>query len=889
MQEKRIESDCSLLLVCLSKVLKSLARVLEQFVKSLACGEGNDVEEQRHHCIRLKERCPWLYTDAGFNELVLIPMGADKVRWDKNVLPYHRGAWVRFYGIPLHAWNVEFFKLCVLECGRFLRADICSADKEKHDFAQVLIATSDLEIVKRVENVLVDETLVEIKILEEWGYALGEDTCLFEEESGTKEAQSDNEEGPDDPEARRNVDILIENLVDGLAKEESVEIQERKLSYILVIFFARLFVETLCMLTLIVPRNVEERRSLRGGHHPLDHISFNCFIEDYTLIDLPLSGRKITWFKGDEISMSRLYRFLLSKEWCQAWPNCLQVAKMRGLSDHCPLVLSADEEDWGPRPSRMLKCGKDVPDYNLFVKGDANSKYFHSVLASRRRGNAISTIQVGGITLEGVNPIRQAVVSHFKANNMDRPGIDNLVFKRLSPLDSCSLTIPFSTTEVKAAVWDCDNYKSPSPDEINFCFIKDFWGELQGDVMRFITEFHRNDKLTKGLNSTFIALIPKIDSPQRLNDFRTISLVGCLYKVLVKVLVNRLRLFIGCVISESQTAFVKDRQILDGILIVNEVVDEARKSKKELMLFKVDFKKAYDSVDWGYLDDVMGRMTFLNLWRKWIKDAFARLHPEGLHVIMEAMVERNLFTGYSVGEVAPIPISHLQSQYGVERGRLRDGGQRGSSWWREITHIRDGGGGIEGEWFGEHISKMVGDGSDTYFWTDSWVDETHLCEHFGRLFDLAEAKSASVAEMCACGWGAGGEAWVWRQQLRVIPDFDVMGFSYFGCYGRSHLAHSGSPEGFHFRVVTLARQVTHKTKPDRTRHFTLEAHHCVSGCGADESAQHLFLYCSTFGYLWLLVISSWIGSTVVDSQTLSDHFVLFTSSAGGSRARRSFM
>ncbi|MCI82651.1 RNA-directed DNA polymerase (Reverse transcriptase), partial [Trifolium medium] len=73
---------------------------------------------------------------------------------------------------------------------------------------------------------------------------------------------------------------------------------------------------------------------------------------------------------------------------------------------------------------------------------------------------------------------------------------------------------------------------------------------------------------------------------------------------------------VGSVISESQTAFVKDMQILDDILIANEVVDDARKSKKELMLFKVDFKKAYDSVDWSYLDDVMGKMSFPVLWRK---------------------------------------------------------------------------------------------------------------------------------------------------------------------------------------------------------------------------------------------------------------------------------
>jgi hypothetical protein len=203
---------------------------------------------------------------------------------------------------------------------------------------------------------------------------------------------------------------------------------------------------------------------------------------------------------------------------------------------------------------------------------------------------------------------------------MVRPGIDNLQFRQLGQTESRGLTKPFSEAEVKEVVWDCDSYKSPGPDGINFGFYKDFWENLRGDVMRFVSEFHRNGKLAKGINSTFIALIPKIDNPQRLNDFRPISLVGSLYKILAKVLANRLRLVIGSVVSESQTAFVRDRQILDGVLIANEAVDEARRSKKELMLFKVDFEKEYDFVDWGYLDGVMGKMSFPVMWRKWIKE-----------------------------------------------------------------------------------------------------------------------------------------------------------------------------------------------------------------------------------------------------------------------------
>jgi len=138
--------------------------------------------------------------------------------------------------------------------------------------------------------------------------------------------------------------------------------------------------------------------------------------------------------------------------------------------------------------------------------------------------------------------------------------------------------------------------------------------------MTFLTEFHRKEKLSKGLNSTFIALIPKVHSPQCLNNFRPISLVGCMYKVLAKVLANRLRTVIGSVVSDSQSAFVKGKQILDGILITNEVVNEAKRMNKELLMFKVYFEKAYDSVDLKYLDSVMVNMNFPTLWQKWIAE-----------------------------------------------------------------------------------------------------------------------------------------------------------------------------------------------------------------------------------------------------------------------------
>jgi hypothetical protein len=104
--------------------------------------------------------------------------------------------------------------------------------------------------------------------------------------------------------------------------------------------------------------------------------------------------------------------------------------------------------------------------------------------------------------------------------------------------------------------------------------------------------------------SYFLTLIPKVSSPQNLGDFRPISLIGCLYKLVANVLAARLAKVIGELIPNTQSAFIKGRQLVDGVLVVNEVIDYAKKSGKECVIFKVDFEKAYDSVDWGFLDYV---------------------------------------------------------------------------------------------------------------------------------------------------------------------------------------------------------------------------------------------------------------------------------------------
>jgi len=197
--------------------------------------------------------------------------------------------------------------------------------------------------------------------------------------------------------------------------------------------------------------------------------------------------------------------------------------------------------------------------------------------------------------VEGVKGVSGAVFDHFRNHFKSlvdfRPSVDDLAFKVISIEEGSSLTNLFSEEEVKCAIWDCDSFKISGPDGVNLGFFKDFWEVLKGDLMHFFHELCVHGKLTKEINSTFIVLIPKVDSPQCLADLRPISPENSIYKILSKVLANRMRQVVGSVISNAQSTFVKGRQILDRILTANELVDDARQLKKELVFLKWTSKR----------------------------------------------------------------------------------------------------------------------------------------------------------------------------------------------------------------------------------------------------------------------------------------------------------
>ena len=258
--------------------------------------------------------------------------------------------------------------------------------------------------------------------------------------------------------------------------------------------------------------------------------------------------------------------------------------------------------------------------------GDLNTKFFHASASSRRKVNRISSLvdssnnRVTQVT-NLCNVAKDYFVNLFQAQNSDVAPVINVIAESISGEDNLKLTSPFMIEEFKEAIFSMKPDKCPGPDGFNPGFFQKFWPICGEEIFKQCCGWLDSGALPPTLNMMNIALIPKGDSQVSMKDWRLIALCNVVYKIVPKVLANRLKGVLDKCISDNQSAFVPGRSILDNAMAAIELVHHMKSKvsgSKGDVAFKLDISKAYDRKDWNYLKCVTLKMGFSHQWVKWI-------------------------------------------------------------------------------------------------------------------------------------------------------------------------------------------------------------------------------------------------------------------------------
>ncbi|HET7285360.1 MAG TPA: hypothetical protein VFI70_11805, partial [Nitrososphaeraceae archaeon] len=217
---------------------------------------------------------------------------------------------------------------------------------------------------------------------------------------------------------------------------------------------------------------------------------------------------------------------------------------------------------------RFLKQKAKIDWLNV---GDSNSAYFHQVVKTKKARNRIDAVMdANGKVCDG-DQVVSAFLNHY-LNFLGQDGgvvaldTHDLFVNGLSSEQALEMIKPVSGEEIKQAMFSMGDDKSPGPDGFSACFFKHAWDIIGKDVILAIQDFFASGKLLKELNHTIISLIPKVDTPSRINDFRPISLCNVLFKCITNIIANRLKDSLDQLVGVKQLAFVPERRISDNIL-----------------------------------------------------------------------------------------------------------------------------------------------------------------------------------------------------------------------------------------------------------------------------------------------------------------------------------
>ncbi len=185
--------------------------------------------------------------------------------------------------------------------------------------------------------------------------------------------------------------------------------------------------------------------------------------------------------------------------------------------------------------------------------------------------------------------------------------------------DLQGLHAPFTEEEIKQAIFTSAPEKAPGPDGFPLLFYQRFWGLIKGDLLDIFAKLHSRGLDLVSVNRGWICLIPKKPTPTEVRDFRPISLVNGLSKIISKVLASRLQTVLDGLINPFQAAFVRGRSLLDNFFTAHILTHHLHSSKQQASLLKIDFERAFDQVWWPFLLHLLRARGFSSIWIGWIK------------------------------------------------------------------------------------------------------------------------------------------------------------------------------------------------------------------------------------------------------------------------------
>ena len=259
--------------------------------------------------------------------------------------------------------------------------------------------------------------------------------------------------------------------------------------------------------------------------------------------------------------------------------------------------------------------------------GDKNTRVFHGWVETRSMKNRVQSLfDSSGIEHFDENKKGDIAVQYFQdlfrtsgCRNAD--ALLEGMMSRVTTRMNSSLTKMVTDTEIKRAVKAIKSDSAPGIDGMTGQFFQKYWNITGAQVTVEVKKFFESGVMLSDWNHTQLCLIPKVPNATHMKDLRPISLCSVAYKIISKVLSNRLKVILPRIVSPTQGAFVAGRLISDNLLIAHEMIHGLKTNpncREDYIAIKTDMSKAYDRVEWAFLETLFLKMGFARLWTDWV-------------------------------------------------------------------------------------------------------------------------------------------------------------------------------------------------------------------------------------------------------------------------------